>query len=240
MLFKQLAPEMVVPAGQTVHLSLRSPDVIHAFYVPQFLFKRDVVPGRDNAFDFIVEPEFAGQTFRGQCAELCGTFHDAMQFSVKAMTPADYEAWLQQQIAAAQRLAAAAAVGRPARPGRPGRVPGPARRRPQSVSRGGTTVELSASERPRSTRGAQAPANTAFTLAFTNNDAGVPPQRRDPAGPARAILPVRRRDLPRASTAALPDPAARRRHVRVQVQGASEHDRHADGPVREPRWRPPR
>ncbi len=48
-------------------------DVIHAFYVPQFLFKRDVVPGRTNQFDFTVNESDAGQTFRGQCAELCGT-----------------------------------------------------------------------------------------------------------------------------------------------------------------------
>ena len=39
---------LVLPAGRTVQLSLESPDVIHAFYVPQFLFKRDVVPGRIN------------------------------------------------------------------------------------------------------------------------------------------------------------------------------------------------
>ena len=43
---------MIVPAGRTVQLSLVSNDVIHAFYVPQFLFKRDVVPGRTNQFDF--------------------------------------------------------------------------------------------------------------------------------------------------------------------------------------------
>ena len=56
-LYEQIAPEMVVPVGQTVHLTLRGVDVIHAFYVPQFLFKRDVVPGKDNQFDFTVEPE---------------------------------------------------------------------------------------------------------------------------------------------------------------------------------------
>ena len=52
-----------------------SHDVIHAFYVPQFLFKRDVVPGRTNLFEFTVNEADAGQTFRGQCAELCGTGH---------------------------------------------------------------------------------------------------------------------------------------------------------------------
>ena len=64
-----------VPTGRKVHLSLDSSDVIHAFYVPQFLFKRDVVPGRINHFEFKVDDDEAGQTFRGQCAELCGTGH---------------------------------------------------------------------------------------------------------------------------------------------------------------------
>ena len=66
---------MYVPAGRTIQLSLASQDVIHAFYVPQFLFKRDVVPGRVNTFEFKVNDTDAGQTFRGQCAELCGTGH---------------------------------------------------------------------------------------------------------------------------------------------------------------------
>ena len=47
---------MIVPAGRTVQLQpFVSNDVIHAFYVPQFLFKRDVVPGRINLFDFKVD-----------------------------------------------------------------------------------------------------------------------------------------------------------------------------------------
>ena len=52
---------MVVPAGRTVQLYLESQDVIHAFYVPQFLFKRDVVPGRTNVFEFTVKAEDAGR-----------------------------------------------------------------------------------------------------------------------------------------------------------------------------------
>ena len=48
---------MVLPVGEPVHVELRSDDVIHAFYVPKFLFKRDVVPGSDNTFDFTVEDE---------------------------------------------------------------------------------------------------------------------------------------------------------------------------------------
>jgi len=73
---------LYVPAGRDIELSLTSQDVIHAFYVPQFLFKRDVVPGRVNKFDFKVDAADAGQTFRGQCAELCGTGHRIMLFEV--------------------------------------------------------------------------------------------------------------------------------------------------------------
>src|SRR6185503_10660184 len=90
---------MVVPAGRTVQLTLSSQDVIHAFYVPQFLFKRDVVPGRVNKFDFKVNAADAGQTFRGQCAELCGTGHRIMLFEVHALAPADFDAWLQDKVA---------------------------------------------------------------------------------------------------------------------------------------------
>jgi cytochrome c oxidase subunit 2 len=102
-LFTQFLPVgddggMVVPVGKPVAVTLRSPDVIHAFYVPQFLFKRDVVPGRENSFEFTVEE--AG-TYRGQCAELCGAFHGSMVFEVHALPEAEYDAWLAAQIAKA-------------------------------------------------------------------------------------------------------------------------------------------
>src|SRR6478672_10256098 len=105
-LFSQFVPTgadggLVVPTGRTVQLYLTSPDVIHAFYVPQFLFKRDVVPGQVNRFEFTVDAGDAGQTFRGQCAELCGIGHQAMHFDVVAVTDADYDAWIKKKIAEA-------------------------------------------------------------------------------------------------------------------------------------------
>ena len=60
----------------------RARDVIHAFYVPQFLFKQDVVPGKTNTFEFTIEEP---GTYNGQCAELCGTGHGAMLFEVHAL-----------------------------------------------------------------------------------------------------------------------------------------------------------
>jgi cytochrome c oxidase subunit 2 len=86
--------EMVVPVGEPVHVTLTSPDVVHSFYVPLFLFKRDAIPGRPNTFEFTVEDE---GTYRGQCAEFCGVNHDLMTFSVKAVPRTDYLAWLSAQ-----------------------------------------------------------------------------------------------------------------------------------------------
>jgi cytochrome c oxidase subunit 2 len=85
---------MAVPVGKRVQVTLDSGDVIHAWYVPRFLFKRDVVPGQTNRFEFTVNAEEAGQTFNGQCAELCGTGHRVMLFSVVAMTASEFDAWL--------------------------------------------------------------------------------------------------------------------------------------------------
>jgi cytochrome c oxidase subunit 2 len=92
---------MHLPVGRSVQVELTSPDVLHAFYVPEFLFKRDVVPGQVNRFDFTIDASEAGQTFRGQCAELCGIGHQAMQFDVVAVTQQEYDAWVAQKIAEA-------------------------------------------------------------------------------------------------------------------------------------------
>lgn len=90
---------MAVPVGKKVQMTLTSHDVIHAWYVPRFLFKRDVVPGQLNKFEFTVNADEVGQTFRGQCAELCGTGHRLMLFSVTAMSQADFDAWLANLVA---------------------------------------------------------------------------------------------------------------------------------------------
>jgi cytochrome c oxidase subunit 2 len=83
--------QMVVPVGEPVHVTLTSPDVIHAFYVPAFLFKRDAVPGRPTQFEFTVEEP---GTYLGQCAEFCGVGHAAMTLTVMAVPRAEYDAWL--------------------------------------------------------------------------------------------------------------------------------------------------
>jgi cytochrome c oxidase subunit 2 len=84
-------PELVVPVGQPVHVTLDATDVNHAFFVPRFLFKRDAIPGRATTFDFLVQQ--AG-TYPGACAEYCGVLHAAMTFSVRAVSRPDFDSWL--------------------------------------------------------------------------------------------------------------------------------------------------
>jgi len=120
-LFTVTAPEgpdggLSLPAGQTTHLFLYSGDVIHAFYVPQFLFKRDVVPGLENQFDLDIPASDDGQTYRGQCAELCGVGHRIMVFEVHVLAPADFQDWEQKQMAAANATPPPAPSGAAAGP----------------------------------------------------------------------------------------------------------------------------
>ena len=97
-------PEMALPVNETVRIRLHGldNDVIHSFYVPQFLYKKDVIPGRVNEFDVVVTKT---GVFGGQCAEFCGIGHAEMQFTVNAMTRADFDAWVVQQQQAAPTAA---------------------------------------------------------------------------------------------------------------------------------------
>jgi cytochrome c oxidase subunit 2 len=84
-------PEVWVPVDENVHVTLTGADVIHAFFVPQFLFKRDAIPGHETEFAFTVDEP---GSYRGQCAEFCGIGHSRMPFTVVASSRAEYEAWL--------------------------------------------------------------------------------------------------------------------------------------------------
>ena len=78
-----------VPAHKVVRVQLRSRDVIHSFFVPQFRLKQDAVPGRDIPVWF--EATKAG-TYEVPCAELCGFGHSGMLGHVSVDAPADYAA----------------------------------------------------------------------------------------------------------------------------------------------------
>jgi cytochrome c oxidase subunit 2 len=96
------APAMLeLPAGATVRFKLVSPDVIHAFWVPAFLFKRDVIPGRTNEFELHIDANKTG-TYVGRCTEFCGLHHDNMIFYLKVVDPATYKSDLAKMEAAFQ------------------------------------------------------------------------------------------------------------------------------------------
>jgi cytochrome c oxidase subunit 2 len=87
-------PGLIVPAGQTVRIYLRSKDTIHGFYVPQFNFSRYAQPGVLNKFDLTVAHP---GIYRAQCTQFCGLYHSEMFFHVVALPPAQFQQWLSSQ-----------------------------------------------------------------------------------------------------------------------------------------------
>jgi cytochrome c oxidase subunit 2 len=96
---------LVIPANKKVRFLLTSADVIHSWWVPDFAVKKDAIPGFVNESWVIAE-----QTgiYRGQCTELCGRLHGFMPVVVEVKEPAEFDAWLAEKQAAAQRIADAA------------------------------------------------------------------------------------------------------------------------------------
>jgi cytochrome c oxidase subunit 2 len=85
------AATIVVPTDRRIQVNLSSADVNHAFFVPAFLFKKDAIPGRPTSFEISVPN--AG-TYPGACAEYCGIGHDAMPFTIVAVSGSAFDAWL--------------------------------------------------------------------------------------------------------------------------------------------------
>ncbi|GAA4285592.1 cytochrome c oxidase subunit II [Brevibacterium daeguense] len=81
------APTLYLPADTDVELVMRSRDVIHSFWVPAFLEKRDMIPGRESSIH--LRPLKEG-TYVGKCAELCGEFHSEMLFNVEVVPMDEY------------------------------------------------------------------------------------------------------------------------------------------------------
>lgn len=82
-------PDLYLPVDKTVRFHLLSADVIHSFWIPNFYFKMDVIPGHPNSFD--VTPDRIG-VYDGKCAELCGTYHALMLFKVHVVSEEEYNA----------------------------------------------------------------------------------------------------------------------------------------------------
>ncbi len=88
------SPVLRLPEGRSVELYLRSKDVIHSFWVPQFGQKEDTVPGLVTQLH--ITPDRLG-TFPVVCTELCGLGHALMRSEAIVMTPAAFDKWLKQQ-----------------------------------------------------------------------------------------------------------------------------------------------
>jgi cytochrome c oxidase subunit II len=84
-------PEMVLPVGQRVRVKLVSADVVHSFYVPQTLFKRQAIPGVTNEFDLTFDKT---GLFHGQCTQFCGLQHTDMVFRVRVVSQGEYQSWV--------------------------------------------------------------------------------------------------------------------------------------------------
>ena len=83
--------QMVIPTGEEVELIITSRDVIHSFWIPALNGKRDAVPNRFSPWKIEAsEPGF----YFGQCTEFCGLSHSRMRMQTVALSPADFQAWV--------------------------------------------------------------------------------------------------------------------------------------------------
>jgi len=85
--------ELHVPNGRPVELRMKANDVIHAFWVPQFRLKQDVIPGQPTVLTFT--PTRAG-SYPIVCAELCGPYHGGMRSTVVVHEPDAFDAWVEK------------------------------------------------------------------------------------------------------------------------------------------------
>jgi cytochrome c oxidase subunit 2 len=111
-------PVLVLPTGRRIEFVEHSEDVVHSFWVPEMLFKRDVFPGErdgkrvlENVFQVTLDREGA---YVGRCAELCGAYHSMMNFELRAVTPEQFDQYLKQRQQGKSTPEALAAIGLPA------------------------------------------------------------------------------------------------------------------------------
>ncbi len=86
-------PTLYLPVDVPVHFELKSRDVAHSFWIPQFLQKRDLIPGKTN--HLYLTPQEEGR-FDGKCAELCGEYHSEMLFNVEVVSEEEFQQQLDQ------------------------------------------------------------------------------------------------------------------------------------------------
>jgi cytochrome c oxidase subunit II len=108
----EVIPVLVLPTGKSIRFEEQSRDVIHSFWVPELLFKRDVMPGNiRNVFEISsLDREGA---YVGRCAELCGSYHAFMNFELRVVSPEKYEQFLAAKKAGKSTQEALKAIGGP-------------------------------------------------------------------------------------------------------------------------------
>jgi cytochrome c oxidase subunit 2 len=97
--------ELHIPVNRSVELRMKANDVIHAFWVPQFRLKQDIIPGQQTILTFTATRP---GTYPIVCAELCGPYHGGMRSSVVVHEPDEFEAWIQKNSPVQQQPAAVA------------------------------------------------------------------------------------------------------------------------------------
>ena len=88
--------EVHIPTGKLVKLNLKAQDVLHAFWLPEFRIKQDMIPGTDTSL--VVKATREG-TYPVVCAELCGPYHGGMRTQIIVHSPEDYDTWVQSRVA---------------------------------------------------------------------------------------------------------------------------------------------
>ncbi|MCA0378656.1 MAG: cytochrome c oxidase subunit II [Actinobacteria bacterium] len=87
-------PVLYLPVDKKTEIRIETRDVIHSFWIVEFLYKKDMIPGQTNYIS--VTPTETG-TFMGKCAELCGEYHSMMLFEVRVVEQAEYDAYVKAQ-----------------------------------------------------------------------------------------------------------------------------------------------
>ena len=90
-------PVLYLPVNKTIDINIHARDVAHSFWVVDFLYKKDMIPGKTNHMYFT--PPKVG-TYKGKCAELCGEYHSLMLFTVKVVEQAEYDEYIDSLAAA--------------------------------------------------------------------------------------------------------------------------------------------
>jgi cytochrome c oxidase subunit 2 len=107
-------PILVLPTDRKIRFQVASADVIHSFWVPEFLFKLDVIPGNENGINNVFEVTVKKTgAYVGRCAELCGSYHAFMNFEVRAVSPQQYDAYLAARSSGMDTHSALVSIGQP-------------------------------------------------------------------------------------------------------------------------------